>query len=535
MKKLPIGIQNIQKILSNDYLYVDKTQFAYALIQGGAPYYFLSRPRRFGKSLFLSTLEAIFKGDRALFKDCAICQTDYDWQAYPVVVFDFYTLDTRGVVAFEESIKRCLQDIARSQGITITTPTAAEGLQSLIKALFYKHDHTPVVVLIDEYDKPIVSNLENLEEAKKMRELLSDFFGMLKSLDAYLRFTFTTGVSKFAKVSLFSGPNNLKDISMHSQYVTIMGYTEQELKHFFAEHIQAIAQERGVTKEEVFTEVRHWYNGYRFSHDDVYVYNPFSTLNFLDEKNPQSYWYTSGTPSFLIDQLTQYPETLVPLAGITATKSELMDASSVNQIDLKALMFQTGYLTIKGYHALVKQYTLAFPNREVQEAFIDSLVRHFAPHNMPIADACYEALVQHQPAFFFDQIKADIAAFPYSLFSRAQERTYHMVLLGIIKGMGLPVAAEVMTNRGRIDLLLDMLEVTYILELKLNKSPEEALQQIHEQGYYEPYLNQGKKVGLLGVNFSSKMRNVADWRGVLLDQEGQEIGCLCPEQEEDVQ
>lgn len=535
MKKLPIGIQNIQKILSKNYLYVDKTQFAYMLIEGGAPYYFLSRPRRFGKSLFLSTLEAIFKGHRELFKGCAIYQTDYDWQPHPVVMLDFYTLDTRSVVALEESIKRHLRDIAHSQGITITTPTAAEGLQSLIKALFYKHDHTPVVVLVDEYDKPIVGNLEKPKVVEKMRCLLSDFFGILKSLDAYLRFTFITGVSKFAKVALFSGPNNLQDISMHSRYAAVTGYTEQELTHFFAEYIQIIAQERSAPEEEVLAEIRHWYNGYRFCDKEVYVYNPFSTLNFLDERKPKGYWYASGTPAFLIRQLSQYPKSVVPLAGTTANESELMNVSNVNPVSLKALMFQTGYLTIKAYHRQADQYTLAFPNREVQEAFISSLVSYFPPHEASAEEECYGALVHFQPTYLFDKVKAQIAAFPSLFFSRAQERTYHMVLLGIIKGMGLPVAAEVMTNRGRIDLLLDMPEVTYILEIKLDKSPEEALQQIHEQGYYEPYLNQGKKVGLLGVNFSSKVRNVADWGGVLLDQEGQEIGCLCPEQEADVQ
>ena len=526
MKKLPIGIQNIREVLEEGYSYVDKTDFALQLICRGK-HYFLARPRRFGKSLFLSTLESIFKGNKELFKDCAICRSDYGWASYPVVMLDFYTLDTRDVPAFEESAKRYLQEIAHAQGVTITTPTAAEALRSLIQAVFYKHDCTPVVVLVDEYDKPIVSNLEKPSIVETMRGVLSDLFGMLKSLDTYLRFTFVTGVSQFAKVSLFSGPNNLQDISMHPRYAALTGYTEQELTNCFGEYIGAIAQERDLLPEAVLTTIRHWYNGYRFSDEETYVYNPFSTLHFLDERKAKSYWYASGTPAFLIQQLAQHPSQVFPLAGTRAKESELMNISHPSPINLKALMFQTGYLTIQAYHEQTDQYTLAFPNREVQEAFFDSLVASFSPREAVAEEACYEALARFQPTYFFEQVKAKIAAFPSLFFSRAQERTYHMLLLAIMKGLGLPVAAEVMTTLGRIDLLLDMPEVTYVLELKLDKSSSEALQQIHEKGYYAPYLRQGKSVGLIGVSFSSQVRNVGDWLGVVLDQTGKEIGAMC--------
>lgn len=338
MSPLPIGIQSIHKILQQGYLYVDKTQFAYNLIHSGTPHYFLSRPRRFGKSLFLSTLAAILQGEKDLFAGCAIAQTN----------------------------------------------------------------------------------------------------------------------------------------------------------------------------------------------EEIYVYNPFSTLNFMDERQPQSYWYSSGTPSFLISQLQKHPETLVPLTGATARKSELTDISGLETLDLKALMFQTGYLTITGYHERAQQYTLSFPNQEVQEAFMDSLVSHFAPHNTRIRNAGYEALVQCEPTAFFAQVQTDIAAFPNLFFSRAQESTYHMVLLGLMRGMGLTVTAEVLTHLGRLDLVVDMPHIIYILELKLDKSPQEALDQMQQKHYYQPYLRQDKQVGLLGVQFSSQVRNLTDWLGMLLDAEGNLIRYLQP-------
>ncbi|MEO1300995.1 MAG: AAA family ATPase [Bacteroidota bacterium] len=528
MSPLPIGIQSIHKILQQGYLYVDKTQFAYNLIHSGTPHYFLSRPRRFGKSLFLSTLAAILQGEKDLFAGCAIAQSNYDWKRYPTILLDFYALDTRNAMAFEASAKRHLKSRAQRQGVTIETPTAAEGLESLVLQTFYKNNQTPVVVLIDEYDKPIIHNLCKPEEVEPLRELLSDFFGILKSLDHYLKFTFITGVSKFSKVSLFSGPNNLKDITMHPRYAAITGYTEQELTQVFDEYIQDIAQNRGMTKGEVLTEIKRWYNGYRFSEEEIYVYNPFSTLNFMDERQPQSYWYSSGTPSFLIKQLQKHPETLVPLTGATARKSELTDISGLETLDLKALMFQTGYLTITGYHERAQQYTLSFPNQEVQEAFMDSLVSHFAPHNTRIRNACYEALVQCEPTAFFAQVQTDIAAFPNLFFSRAQESTYHMVLLGLMRGMGLTVTAEVLTHLGRLDLVVDMPHIIYILELKLDKSPQEALDQMQQKHYCQPYLRQDKQVGLLGVQFSSQVRNLTGWLGMLLDAEGNLIRYLQP-------
>jgi hypothetical protein len=243
LKKLPIGIQSIKKILSDqDYSYVDKTGFALQLIREGAPYYFMSRPRRFGKSLFLSTLEEIFQGDKELFKDCQIYESDYDWETYPVLFFDFSRIASRTPEEFESSLKRNLQNIALEKKISIAAPTIQEGLVGLITGL--SDENKRVVILVDEYDNPIINNLRNLNIAQANRDILKSFFTTIKSLDKHLKFTFVTGVSKFSQVSLFSGPNNLLDITMDPRYAAMMGYTEDEIKSYFSEHIQAIVRKK---------------------------------------------------------------------------------------------------------------------------------------------------------------------------------------------------------------------------------------------------------------------------------------------------
>ena len=277
MKKLPIGIQSIEKMLSKgDYIYVDKTKFALELIEGDAPHYFLSRPRRFGKSLFLSTLKEIFLGNKELFKGYEIYNSEYDWQTHPVLHLDLYRIPSRDPITFEASLRRKLQALAKDHQLSIETPTPEEGLEALVTSL---STNNPVVVLIDEYDSPIIKNLKNLEVAEQNRELLQDFFGTFKSLEDYVRFTFITGIAKFSKMSLFSGANNLKDITMIPKYAGMMGYTEGELVQYFDEHIKAITQERSaqgqpITEEDVLAEIRQWYNSYRFSKGDTCVYNP---------------------------------------------------------------------------------------------------------------------------------------------------------------------------------------------------------------------------------------------------------------------
>lgn len=400
-------------------------------------------------------------------------------------------------------------------GISIESPTLQEGLESLITQLFRLKGHR-VVILVDEYDHAIINRLKNPDIASGNRDLLKDFFTTLKSLDRYLKFTFVTGVSKFSQVSLFSGPNNLKDITMDPRYATMMGYTEEELKYCFKDYIQLLSKRRTeegktTTEEDIVNEIRTWYNGYRFSEEELSVYNPYSTLLFLDTMKAKSYWYRTGTPSFLIDELKKHPESMVSLDGTTATEEELMDISRLDKIDLTALMYQTGYFTIKGYNPISKRYQLVLPNEEVRSAFINSLVQNFASiTNLRSSQETVKALEKHEPGLLFEQIEAGLSSFAYQVFVDAKERTYQAMLLSMLYGMGFDPLSERTTNTGRIDVLLEVPKTTYILEIKLDGSAEKALRQVHEKQYFKPYLDKGKQIVIIGANFYSELRNVSE-------------------------
>jgi len=292
MKRLPIGIQSIGDVIKDGFVYVDKTALIYEMMRRGK-YYFLARPRRFGKSLLVSTLHAIFSGERELFRECAIFSKDLPKSRHPVILFDFTQISASTPKELEESLRRLLETTATSYGCSIETPTLKEGLASLVKALAKEEK---VVILVDEYDKPIVDNLYQKELMQQIRKILKNFFGTLKGLDAFLRFVFVTGVSKFAHVSLFSDLNNLQDISLHPSYATLTGYTEEELKHSFHDHIAEIAKREQKSFDEVILAMREWYNGYRFSEKTSSLYNPYSVLNFLDSGRFSNYWFATGTP-----------------------------------------------------------------------------------------------------------------------------------------------------------------------------------------------------------------------------------------------
>ena len=522
MKKIPIGIQNIQEVLTEDYLYVDKTHFAQELIQTGK-HYFLSRPRRFGKSLFLSTLEEILKGNKELFKDCHIYQADYEWQQYPVLSIDFSRIANRTPVELEGSLKRTLQRLAKAHQLSITTPTLQEGLEALVVAL-YQQKESKVVFLVDEYDKPIIDHLESVESAQGNRLLLRDFFGTLKSLDKYLKLTFITGISRFSKVSLFSEANHLDDISMYPQYATLMGYTAEELKATFAEHIQTIAQKRGVDQGAILAEIKEWYNGYRFTKASKYVYNPFSTLKYISTREANSYWYTTGTPAFLIKEIQKRPNLTTTLSGISVSKSALMDIRSVENVDLASLMFQTGYLTIKRYYEKEKAYQLDFPNEEVRSAFFDSLLNELTVMDTLTVTRAAEQLRKHlsllELGAFVQTINSHFAKMPYHVFVHAKEGFYQAVFLTLLEKSDIPVQAEVLTNQGRIDVIAQLPDKTFIFELKVDQTAAHAFEQAEDKYYSERYLREGKEVVVLGMNFGTQTRNIADWKGGLYKANG---------------
>ncbi|MCB1082400.1 MAG: AAA family ATPase [Chlamydiia bacterium] len=534
-KKLPTGIQSIKKILGDqEYVYVDKTAIIKEIIDLGAPHYFVSRPRRFGKSLFLDTLKEIFLGNKELFKECAIYKSDYAWEKHPVLYFDFSKIGHRTPEQLEASLKTKLELIAKEHDISIVTTDLLIGFDTLITELANKY-HSKVVVLIDEYDKPIIDCIDDTSIANQNRNVLKQFFGTLKGADGHLKFTFFTGVSRFSHVSIFSGLNNLKNITMDQRYAAIMGYTEEELKVAFKEHIQAIIEKRGEgSEEDVIDDIRTWYNGYRFTKSEVCVYNPFSTLNYMDEQEFSSYWYSSGTPSFLINQVRKKPISLTSLRGKAALKTTLSDISNLDRINLSALMFQTGYLTIKGYNPEEDSYLLDFPNREVERAFFNSLLEEFAEleHLMVrrTAKEIYHDLESFNLTSFFEKINIHFAKVSYHLFANAQEGFYHAIFFTLLEASGIKTCSELATNIGRIDLASELPETIVIFELKLDQTADTAFGQAEVKKYKERYSGDGKNILVIGINFSSTSRNISDWRGELLSPSGETLKTLSPTQ-----
>ncbi len=510
-KKLPIGVQSIEKLLSEDFIYVDKTDKIKQLIDSGS-HYFIARPRRFGKSLFVSTLEAILKGNKDLFADCKIAKTDYDWVEHPVIHFDFAQIPNKSTDDLENSIKRKLEHVAKEHNISIEIPTLQEGLINLVKKLAEKNQ---VAILVDEYDKPKVDHLNNIEIADSNRDFLRRFFGTLKGLDQHLKFVFFTGVSKFAQVSLFSGLNNLEDLTMDPSSSELMGYTKDELKENFKEHIAELTKKTNCAPEQILKMVKEWYNGYCFSQNCVPVYNPFSTLSYFKRGIFHGYWFSTGTPAFLIEQIRKMPMLSTQLSGALSTSSELLDILSMTDVDLNALMWQTGYLTITAYDPQTDLYTLDFPNKEVRGAFFNSLIREFAKLNLSGVTGNAKAICSHLAKLdfetFFKTINAYYAKIPYHLFTQAKEGFYHAVFLCLMEGIGLQVRAEDPTNMGRLDLVIETDQTVYIFELKVDKSATVALDQAELNRYCEKYSHQNRNIAMIGVNFATATRNISDW------------------------
>ena len=534
MKKLPIGIQSIQKIITEGYIYVDKTQFALDLINNGT-HYFLSRPRRFGKSLFLSTLKEIFKANKALFEGYHIAESNYNWQPHPVLLLNFGGITNQTPEELKTDLNDALTTIGEEQDIKIVRPSLASHLKALIRALA---KNGQVVVLIDEYDKPIIDNLHNPEVVKGNRRLLQDFFGVLKNLEDYIQFTFITGISRFSRVSIFSGANHLKDISMDTKYAAMMGYTQEELRQYFVEHLQAIAQKKNTqgqpwTQEEVLAEIKDWYNGYRFSEEAIYVYNPFSTLNYLDEKKPKSYWYATGTPSFLVHELKQRPDEVTSLSQMLATQDDLSDINEVDATPLPALLFQTGYLTIQDYNVELNAYQLDFPNKEVRNAFFSSMLAVLG--NLQslkvsrMAKKLRASLNDLELDIFVDIINTHFARIPYHTYQHTKEGSYQALFVTFLELSGIHTQGEVATSKGRIDILCQLAGMFYIFELKVDQGADIAMEQALDQEYSQRCRHQGKQIVVMGVSFSSKKRSIDTWQGELLDEHGALIRKLAPE------
>ena len=505
-KKLPIGIQTFSKIIEGNYYYVDKTPFSLKLIQNSG-YYFLSRPRRFGKSLFLDTLSEIFLGNKELFRGLYIYDK-YDFAPHPVISISFgsgdYSLDKNQVI---DEIKNILRDNMENLKIDCGD---IENFKTCFKNLIkkaYEQYNQKVVILIDEYDKPILDNITNKEQAAKARNILKNFYSIIKDNDRYIRFVFITGVSKFSKLNLFSGLNNLEDITINPNYSEICGYTKDDLQTVFKDRLTGADLEL----------VRKWYNGYNYFGKSLY--NPFDILLFISNNFTfRNYWWETGNPSFLIDKLKEKDYYIPEIENATIT-DETLNAFDVEYIDIIALLWQTGYLTFKkkitDKFGRVK-YTIKIPNLEIQFSLNELFINYLTKHTTEIIrneEKLSDAIEKGDIEDFILALKSLFSSIPYNNYTNniisKYEGYYSSVIFVYLMALGYEAIAEDVTNKGRIDLTLKTKDKILIIEFKVDLK-EKPIEQIKRIKYYEKYLSDNKSIYLIGINFDSKERNIVE-------------------------
>ena len=511
-KIYPIGIQNFEKIRTDGYFYIDKTALIYQMVKTGS-YYFLSRPRRFGKSLLISTLEAYFLGKKELFEGLAMEKLEKDWITYPIFHMDLNTekYDTRE--SLDSILNFTLEKWEQQYGTAPSETTFALRFRGLIERA-YKQTGQRVVILIDEYDKPMLQAIGNEELQKEFRNTMKAFYSVLKTMDGCIQFAFLTGVTKFGKVSVFSDLNNLDDISMRNQYIDICGVSEKELHDDLEIELHELADIKGVSYHEICDKLREYYDGYHFTHNSIGIYNPFSLLNTFKYKEFGSYWFETGTPTYLVELLKKHHYDLRRMAHEETSISVLnsIDSASDNPIPV---IYQSGYLTIKGYDEEFGIYSLGFPNREVEEGFIKFLLPFYANTNAVESEFEIQKFVREirigDYDSFFRRLRSFFADTPYELI-RDLELHYQNVLFIVFKLVGFYVKAEYHTSEGRIDLVLQTDKFVYVIEFKLDGTAEDALRQINEKHYALPFEAGGnRRLFKIGVNFNAKMRNIEKW------------------------
>ncbi|MEM0992798.1 MAG: AAA family ATPase [Bacteroidota bacterium] len=524
MRKLPTGRQNFREIRKEDLIYVDKTKQMYNIISGGK-LYFLSRPRRFGKSLLLSKFQHLFEGEKELFKGLYIHQqTDYEFEQYPVLHFNFSSFG-HAVENLEEILSSEVEDYAVKFDVPIAKVSLGKQFRTLIESISAKRK--PVVLLIDEYDKPITDFLTELAKAKKNQSILRDFFSPLKDLDlnGHLRFLFITGVSKFSKVSLFSDLNNLTDLSLHRWSNDLLGITQQELLSYFSEHIDDAAKTLQQEREELLEGIKTWYNGYAYD-PDIKLYNPFSLLSFFQAHHFNNFWFATGTPTFLVKTIRNQAVHPKELEAI-AVPETFFDKYSLDKIDIVGLLFQTGYLTIKSKQTRHNRskYVLGYPNEEVRISMIYNLTEAFTyKTSSTIGNALVkmeEGLEDGDISIFVDQLRVLFSDISYHLLPKKKhnkltefevwEGYFHTIIYLVTSFMGYHVQSEITKHKGRLDLLVETEARLYLMEFKLNEPIENAIEQIKNRAYAAAYKNSAKTVYLVGISFSKAERNLEDW------------------------
>ena len=510
---LPIGIQSFKEIRTNNYLYVDKTEQIFNLIETGKVY-FLSRPRRFGKSLLVSTLDSFFSGKKELFVGLKIEGLEKEWISYPVFYIDFGGKEYRARKDLEEKLYSILDNIKKEYNVTSSESSPELIFSDLIKSASEKYKKN-VVVLVDEYDKALLETAGNKIENENCRSLLRAFLGVLKPCDSYLKFVFITGVTKFSKVSVFSDLNQLNDISLSQAAQDLCGITQAELEKYFKDEIGILAQTNNISVNECLKLLKDKYDGYHFSKELVDVYNPYSILKTFSDNFFGTYWFETGTPTFLIKQLEQNNFDLYNFSdGVEYNISTLMNKSDAD-FDIVQLLYQTGYITIKEWNRELNTFVLKYPNSEVEYSFLAVLMPSFLKENQRTSDfwirEFYKDIKDGNIDSFMTRLKSIVASVPYSTDKRPSEHDFQITIYLIFTLMGQFTTAESYTNKGRIDCVVETSDIIYLFEFKVNETAKNALSQIVYKNYEEKYSYSRKKIVKIGATFNSTTKTLGDW------------------------
>ena len=517
MVNYPIGIQTFSEIRNNDFLYIDKTKYIYEITHPGK-YVFLSRPRRFGKSLLTSTFDAYFSGRKDLFKGLAIEKLEKEWTEYPVLHFTLAMAKMGTVEDLFNQINNQLARMERMFGVERDGDDITTRFYNLVTNLYGKTSKQ-VVVLIDEYDAPLLTVLHDPERLEPMRTALQSFYSPLKDLDPYLRFVFITGITKFSQLSIFSQLNNLNNISMLPQYAAMCGITIKELEDNFQEGIGMLAEKYNYSHQQVIDKLLYHYDGYHFSEDSEGVLNPFSLLSAMNNRKFDNYWFSTGTPTFLVNMMRKFHTDLTEIDGSTAMQEDF-DAPTENMHNVLPLFYQSGYLTIKGYNPRSGMYTLGYPNEEVKVGLMRILIPFYVQSDpVPASNACWdisEALLDDDIDKALTAARSYFASIPYQENTLKDAPTteghFTAMLYVMFSFLNRYVFSQVRNAKGRLDILIKTDKTIYVMELKLDGDLDKALRQIDEKDYTIPYQSDGRKVVKVAINFSTEERTIKEWK-----------------------
>lgn len=511
--RYPIGEQDFASLRNKNSIYIDKTRYIEKIIMSGSKSYFLARPRRFGKSLFLSTLRYFFEGKRELYKGLYIDGVDWKWEAYPVLRLDLNTEKYYEEGLLDAAIDNLFSKWENLYDVELKAGSASSRFQNIIEAA-HRKTGKQVVILVDEYDKPLVGNINDDRLFEHFRTKLASLYSNFKSSADHIRLVFMTGVSRFSKLSIFSDLNNLDDITFENEYADICGITEEELKDNLSDGVDALSKEYELSTEEVYNLLKKNYDGYRFAEKGSEIYNPWSLLNCLSKRNIGNYWNMTGIPTVIAEALKSMDADIEAVLNMECDKRRLLGLDLKN-LEPLALLYQTGYLTIKDYDREMGLYTLGTPNLEVKQGLFDVLLPYYVKvRSSNVSDIVIQmtsALRRGQPDNFMKYLQTYFAGIPYQL-KMNNENNFHNAFYILMTILGFNTEAEASTSNGRIDLLIKTENYIYIIELKYNSSAELAIRQIEEKEYAKPFLCDSRKIILIGANFSSKTRNIKDWQ-----------------------